>query len=371
MIFWLAFALMTAAAVFSVLWPLAYRRDTASAGSDMAVYRDQLDEIERDIAAGRIGETEAKAARLEVSRRLLAAAERKAEPAVTSESASLFRRRALAVMALVFLPAGAAGLYLSLGSPGLSSAPFAARLDASLEQRSIGSLVAQVEKHLEGNPEDGRGWEVIAPVYLRLGRFADAVKARRNAVNLLGATAERESDLGEALTAAANGVVTAEAKAAFDRAHKLDSTDAKARYFLGLAAEQDGRKEEAAAIWKNLIAGAPEGAPWVAAVREALGRLEPAVASPGPSAEDVAAASQMTAEQRDEMVRGMVARLAERLKNDGSDLDGWMRLVRAYMVIGEREKARAAVADARRALTGDAEKLRRLEDAIKGLGLEG
>jgi cytochrome c-type biogenesis protein CcmH len=106
-------------------------------------------------------------------------------------------------------------------------------------------LIAQVEDHLSSHPDDGRGWEVIAPVYLRLGRFDDAVKARRNALKLSGTTAERESALGEALVFAANGVVTAEAKAAFERAIALDANGVQARYCLDLAAEQDslGRRE--------------------------------------------------------------------------------------------------------------------------------
>jgi cytochrome c-type biogenesis protein CcmH len=371
MTMWLAIALMTAAAVFAVLWPLG-RPARPQAGSDVAVYKDQLEEIERDLAAGRIGQTEAEAARLEVSRRLLAAAEKSAaEPgAAPAGGGSLWRRRAVAVLALTLLPAGTTALYFSLGSPDLPSQPLAARGGGPLEQRSIAGLVAQVEAHLERNPEDGRGWEVLAPVYMRAGRFEEAVKARRNVIRLLGSNAEREADLGEALVGAANGVVTAEARAAFERVQKLDPADARAQYYLGLAAEQDGRREDAATIWRNLLDRAPKDAPWLSLVQAALARVSQGAAR-GPSAEDVAAAGQLTPEQRAEMIRGMVEGLAERLKKDGTDLDGWVRLVRAYMVLGERDKARAAAADARRALAGDAEKLKRLDTSLKGLGVEG
>src|ERR1051325_9277154 len=222
MTLWLVLALMTAAAIFAVLWPLS-RRAPLRSGSDVAVYRDQLDEIERDRAAGLIGEREADAARIEVSRRLLAAADNLApEPAPTGMTA---RRRAAALAALILLPLGAAGLYLSLGSPQLTGQPLEARREQSPEQSSIMELVARVEAHLEQHPEDGRGWEVIGPVYMRLGRYDDAAEARRNALRLLGPTAGREADLGEALTGAANGVVTAEAKQAFDRAIALDPDD--------------------------------------------------------------------------------------------------------------------------------------------------
>jgi cytochrome c-type biogenesis protein CcmH len=383
MTLWFVMALMTAAAIFAVLWPLS-RRAPLSGGSDVAVYRDQLDEIGRDHTAGLIGDREAEAARVEVSRRLLAAADVSAS--APQESAG-WRRRAVALVALFLLPLGAASLYLTLGSPDLPGQPQAARREMPPEQRSIADLVGRVEAHLEANPEDGRGWEVIGPVYMRLGRYDDAVKARRNSLRLLEPTAVREADLGEALTGAANGIVTAEAKAAFDRALVLDPEDFRARYFSGLAAEQDGRPKDAADIWTKLLAGAPEDAAWIGFVRESLLRVDPNASvpqarpnvaspdapkdAPGPSAGDVAAAGQMSPEQRETMVRGMVARLAERLKQDGSDVDGWLRLLRAYMVLGDKEQARASAADARRALEGNADGLRRLDEAIKGLGLEG
>jgi cytochrome c-type biogenesis protein CcmH len=230
-------------------------------------------------------------------------------------------------------------------------------------------MVAQVEAHLEKNPDDGQGWEVIAPVYLRLGRLNDAVKARGNALRLLGPDAERESDLGEALAAAANGIVTADAKAAFERAIKLDAAEFKARYFLGIAAEQDGRREEAADVWRKMLTEAPKGAAWIAQVRESIARVSGKVA-PGPSADDIKAAEGLTPEQRSEMIRGMVSGLAERLKSDGSDVEGWLRLLRAYMVLGDRDKAKEAASDARRALGGDAAKTQRLEAFVKELGLD-
>jgi len=365
MTLWLVFALMTAAAIFAVLWPLG-RRSAARSGSDLAVYRDQLEEIERDRAAGLIPDAEAEAARVEVSRRLIAAADA-AEREGAGKPQALWLRRGTAIVALVLLPLGAAMVYALLGSPLLPGEPLSARVQTP-QDRSIQSLIAQVEAHIERNPNDGRGWEVLAPVYLRLGRYDDAVKARRRSLELNGATAEREADLGEALVAAANSIVTAEAKSAFERALALDPQELKSRFFIGLAAEQDGRRDEAAKVWSGMLAGAPPNAPWVATVREALARV--GVAAPGPNAEDIAAASQMSDTERADMVRGMVARLAERLKQDGNDVEGWLRLVRAYVVLGERDKAHAAANDARRALGDDADK-RRIDDLVKGLGLEG
>jgi cytochrome c-type biogenesis protein CcmH len=346
-------------------------------GSDVAVYQDQLHEIARERQAGQIGEREADAARVEVSRRLLAAdaAAVAVAPAVATGSAPAFawRRRVAALMALIGLPVGAGGLYLALGSPNFADQPLAARVATPGESRSIDALVAQVEKRLESEPDDARGWQVIGPIYLRLGRFEDAVKARRNTLRLLGENAERAADLGEALVAAADGVVTAEAKTVFDRAHGLDPQDPKAQFYLGKSAEQDGKLQEAAAIWRDLLGRAPPGAAWADFVRESLHRVDPKEAAPanGPTSGDVAAVASLPPEQRSDMIRGMVERLAERLKGDGSDLEGWLRLVRAYVVLGEREKALDAAAEARRNLGTDPGKLRRLDELVKGLGLEG
>jgi cytochrome c-type biogenesis protein CcmH len=373
MTLWLLMSLMTAGAILAVLWPLS-RRAPLRSGSDVAVYRDQLDEIERDRAAGLIGEPEAEAARIEVSRRLIAAA----EPVARLPAAgALWRRRAVAAAALTLLPVGAAALYLTLGSPGLPDQPQAARRELSPEHRSIAEMVGRIEDHLAQHPDDGRGWAVLGPVYMRLGRYEDAITARRSALRLLGPSADREADLGEALTGAANGIVTAEARQSFERAVGLDPNDFRARYFLGLAAEQDGRPQEAAEVWRKLLAAAPAEAGWTDFVRQSLARVNPDAAAatqpgaPGPSAADVEAASKLSPDQQTEMVRGMVARLAERLRLDGSDVEGWLRLIRAYMVLGDKDKAREAVDNARRALTGDPDKLRRIDEQAKGLGLEG
>jgi len=394
MILWVVFALMTTAAVVAVLWPLARGVPAERSGGELAVYRDQLAEIERDRAADRIGEAEAEAARLEVSRRLLGAADKtSAEPRAPTDPPA-WRRRVAAMVACVALPLGALALYLAIGSPDLPGEPLQARLKLPPGHNSFAALVSQVEAHLAHNPQDGRGWEVLAPVYMRLGRFDEAVTARRHALRLLGATGAREADLGEALVAESDGVVTEDAKGSFERALALDPTHVKARFFVGLAAEQDGKRDEAAAIWRDLIAKAPAGAPWVDFVQGSLARLEgndaapsavarapsapapprpgtAAQAAPGPSEQDMAAAAELTPQQRGDMIRGMVDRLAERLKRDGTDIDGWLRLVRAYAVLGDRDKARAAASDARRALGSEPDKLRQIDELVKGLGLEG
>jgi cytochrome c-type biogenesis protein CcmH len=371
MILWVIFALMTATAIFAVVWPLGRPPRASAGGSDLAVYKDQLKEIDSDRASGLIREAEAEAARLEISRRLLAAAEPPsgaAPPALPKSE----RRRLAAVVALAVLTLGPLGFYIALGSPNIPGEPAFARITTPQGHESIASLVSQVEAHLAAAPKDGAGWEVLAPVYTRLGRFDDAVQARKKALSLNGATAAREADLGEAETAAANGVVTAEAKAAFERAVGRDPKEAKARYFLGLAAEQDGRNDDAVSIWRSMLAEAPSGAPWVGFVRQALGRVSGAqIATAEPSTADISAAADMSGDARRDMIRGMVARLADRLHDNGADVEGWLRLVRAYVVLGDRTKAKDAAAEAKRALGERPDDIRRIDDLVKGLGLEG
>ncbi|MBS7539402.1 c-type cytochrome biogenesis protein CcmI [Ancylobacter lacus] len=396
MTLWLIFAVMTGAAVLAVLWPL--RTGAALAGADerqadLAVYRDQLDEIERDRSAGLIGAREGEAARTEIARRMLRAAD---EGRGTVATASDRRRRIAAVVALVGVPAIAGGLYVGLGSPDLPGQPLSARLSADPATADIAVLVRRVESHLEANPDDGRGYEVVAPIYYRVGRLEDAVRAWETAIRLLGPSAPRETGLGEAETALAGGVVTADAQKAFERALALDPTSVKANYYLGLGAAQDGRRQDAIDRWSRLVAGAPADAPWLPMVKAALDRLAstdaeapagqppaatppagapPAAAgasappAPGPDAADVANAAAMTPEQRAAMVRGMVERLATRLQANGDDLEGWLRLVRAWNVLGEPEKAKAAAGDARRAFTADPAATQRIDALTQELGL--
>jgi cytochrome c-type biogenesis protein CcmH len=374
MVLWVVFAVMTAAAILAVCWPLQRGRKKTAGGSDLLVYKDQLHEIDRDRASGLIGESEAEAARLEVSRRLLAAANTSAATHAPPQSGLRVarRRRVSIVTAALVLSLGVPGLYVALGSPNVPGEPAFARVQTPEGQQSIAGLVSQVETRLARNPNDGAGWEVIAPVYLRLGRFDDAVQARKRSLLLNGESATRQADLGEAEAAAADGVVTAEARIAFERAVALDPHEPKARYFLGLAAEQDGRAEDAASMWRSLLADAPSGATWTSFVREALARVTGAPArEAGPTASDVAAAANMSEQGRREMISGMVARLADRLHNNGADVDGWLRLVRAYTVLGDRDKAKSAAADAKRALADHPEDLKRIDELVKGLGLEG
>lgn len=377
-----AFALMTALAALAVLWPLSRAHAVkATRDADLAVYRDQLAEIARDAKAGRLPQAEAEAARVEVARRMLAADSAREADAGADDGGRAMRRRAAAVAGLVFVPAMAVVLYAQLGSPGLPGAPLDERLTAAPDRSDVAILVRRVEEHLARNPNDGQGYEILAPVYLRMGRPEDAARAYAEAIRILGPSADRHSARGEALVIASDGLVTADAAKAFADAVALDPDEPRAGYFLGLAAEQDGRGQDAARIWEALLARTPPNAPYRPMLTAALARVGAAVqaprgprvgppapkAAPGPGAADVAAAASMSSQDRNTMIRGMVARLAERLESDPNDLDGWLRLVRAYAVLGEKEKAADALKSARAAFKDNADALGRLDAAEKEL----
>jgi cytochrome c-type biogenesis protein CcmH len=373
MMLWTLFAVMTGLAVLAVLLPLARGRSMRMTATDhdAAVYRDQMAEVDRDLERGVITAAEAQAARTEVARRLLAASER-AESTKAQAGNGTWRRRAAAVGALVFVPAVTLALYLAVGSPHLPAQPLAARLGAPAEQQDVAMLVRRIEGHLALNPDDGRGWDVLAPVYARLQRPRDAQIAFANAIRLLGSTAERQGGLGEALVGLAGGVVTAEAKQAFRAALAHDPRDPRARFYVARAAAQDGNTAEAVAELNRILADAPPDAPWAAFMRSEIARLSPSLAPPrsGPTADDVAASRDMSPDDRVAMVRGMVARLAERLRENGDDPEGWLRLVRAYAVMGEPARAREAAAEARRALAHRPDAVVAVNALLRELGLD-
>jgi cytochrome c-type biogenesis protein CcmH len=269
MLFWMMMAAMTGAAVLAVLWPLSRGHRVASSAREaaLAVYRDQLAEIERDRRRGVLADTEAEAARIEVSRRLLAADAARdgaAAPGATG------RRRTAALMSLAGIPLLALIIYGAVGSPQLQDARIDEKSGKGVE---LAAIVRSIEGALDKNPGDGRGWEVLVPYYLSVGRNEDALKAQQNALRLLGPTAEREATLGETLVAVANGVVTPEARAAFDRAVGLNASSPKALFFLGLAALQSEKREEARLNWQRVLQiGSPDDR-WVTFARYQLDQL--------------------------------------------------------------------------------------------------
>ncbi len=355
---------MTAAAIVAVLRPLGRRRTGGVDGHEMALYRDQLAEVERDLERGVIEPAEAESARVEVSRRLLAAAD--AQEKSAGAGRQVLSRKAVAGAIVVAVPVLSLVIYLGLGSPGLPDQPFAARMAAPVSQLPIDALVLRVEEHLKADPKDLRGWEVLGPAYIRQQRYQDAANAWDQAIALGGETALRLAARGEAEVFAANGVVVPTAREDFTKAVALDPHEPRAQYYLGIAEIEDGKKGAAIARWKALIASAPQDAPWRPSIEGELARLENPNA-PGPDASQIGAAADMSPEARQKMIEGMVGGLAARLDKAPNDIDGWLRLIRAYGVLGKKPEAEAALAKARKTFAGDAAATARLDDAENSL----
>jgi cytochrome c-type biogenesis protein CcmH len=373
-----AAALLTAVTLGLLLLPLFRGRGRTGgtrAQFDLHVYRDQLAEVDRDARRNLLDREEAEAARAEVKRRMLAALA--ALEAHEALGAPPLRRqgpaRVATAIALV-LPTAATLLYLTLGSPDSPDQPLAARgaeqmaavVRGEEQAGSLEQVVAQLAKKMEGRPDDVRGWLLLGRAYMTLDRFPDAVGALRRAWQLAPDQPDVAGALAEARIAAAGGRVDDEARAALQRVLASDPMSPQARFLLALDRAQQGDLRAAVQGWADLLAVSPADAPWLPVVREHLQRaaqqagIDPAAIqpssearelaaesvtpAPGPSAEDVVAASDMIPEDRAQMIRGMVERLAGRLHDNPDDLEGWRRLARAYQVLGEPDKVREAQA---------------------------
>ncbi|WP_052161682.1 c-type cytochrome biogenesis protein CcmI [Hoeflea sp. BAL378] len=376
MLFWVIAAIMTAAATLALLGPVARARRSAAEAPeshDVEVYRDQLAEIDRDLADGLVDSAQAEVARTEISRRLLTAA-RKIEAADADSAAadnSRLRRAAVVAVAL-FMPVAAVTAYVELGRPDLPQLPLSARLQAEPQSTDISMLIAKAEQHLAENPNDGRGWDVLGPIYMRIGRFEDAAAAFQRAISILGPSPSRQAGLGEALFSAAGGIVTEEASLAFQTARELDSTDPRPRFYLAIALAQSGKTSEARAAFAGMLESAPEGAPWIPAVQSQIAALQtdPSVDAPrNPSATDIAAAQNMSPEDRQAMIGSMIESLAAKLAEKPDNIEGWLRLVRSYVVSGSRDKAQVALDRAFAVFTPSGAENRALNALANELGL--
>jgi len=369
---WVVLAGMTGLAALAAAWPLIRgARSGASVPADAAFYKAQLGEIERDVARGFLPPDEAAGARVEAARRLIAASAETADGAV-ADAPGLRRRWAIAIV--VAAPIVAVALYADLGRPDLPDSPLAERKVDSRGMSGVEAALAHVEQQLAANPDNGPAWSLVAPVYMKLGRFDDAVGAYKQALRLNGENAAMRADYGEAMVGAASGIVTADARAAFDKALAEQPGLPSARFYLGLAAEQDGDLQKAIAIYRALLGDAPPRAVWTPALQARLAALTGAGAAPAHDdatpAQDDAAPAQGDAQQA-AMIRGMVERLATRLATSGGGADEWLRLIRAYTVLHETDKAKDALTSARKALAGDAQAGQQLDALARDLGIGG
>ncbi len=419
MTLWIILTLMVAIAATVLTIPLVRRHEARADArtATLAVLRDQLVDVDVQLAAGAIPPADAEGLRVEIKRRMLAAGHipEEARAALASRTLS---GMAIGLAALVALAGGA--LYATMGKPGLAgtsvpiapgAAPPAGGAPADAQGAGeIAALVAGLEKKVAANADDPEGWRMLGWSYFQMQRFDDSARAYGKAVALDPDGTGFQSAYGEALVQAANGSVTPAAAEAFAKAKAQDGADARARYFLGVKKQQDGDAKGALDDWITLLGESATDAPWVPQLRGVIeqtaleakidvsARLAalrpptsggasvaappmpglagaaasaPAGVMPGPSSEQVANAAAMTAGDRQAMIRGMVDGLAKKLQANPRDEAGWLRLMRARSVLGDNAAATKARNDALAAFAGDGAAQSRIRAAATEIGIAG
>ncbi len=418
MLIWIVFAVLTAASLVAILWPLASARAlphtvpgagrTVPGGTraayDLSVYRDQLNELERDEAAGLFAGSDAVAARNELARRMLEAQKRQ-ETASSDETSQAGLPKATALAAAIGIPAVALGVYLVTGSPELPDVPRTERLARAVENNDVPALIVRTEAILAKNPNDLRGWVALAITKRGLRDYAGAAQDFKRASALAPDDAGLLTEFAEMTVLANGGQVNDTARSAFTRSlaltarelagleadlaqatakndegrknnltqeiTRLRTAHAKIRFYHALADAQQGKNRQALAAFEAILADAPAKAPWRAAVERQITRLKTPgnAVAPALSRDQVRASADMTPEERKEMIRSMVERLDGKLAENGADIDGWLRLANARMVLGEKAKAEAALTRAAEHFKNDSEALSRIANARERLGL--
>ncbi|WP_425375956.1 c-type cytochrome biogenesis protein CcmI [Rhizobium leguminosarum] len=378
MLFWILVAALTAALAVILLYPLlrgAKAADNIRAG-EAAVYRDQLRELDRDLDGGLITSEEADYARAEIGRRLIAVSAD--EPAETPKPAR--HHRFTEAFVLLVLPVLGLCLYLTTGRPDLPSQPLEARLENP--GNDVAVMITKAERHLAEKPDDGKGWDVLAPIYFRTMRVSDAQVAYRNAIRLLGPSPVRLDGLAETLMAVSDGVVTEEARQVLEQSLTLQPDNPRARFYIALSMEQAGRPDEARQAFEALAKQSPSDAPWLPLVNQHIAmnggapagtdKVVPGAnpAAPGnPTQQDVAAAENMSAGDRQQMIRGMVESLDAKLSEDPNNFEGWVRLVRSYAVLNDKDRAAGALKRGLAAFPPPGEEGRQLLALARELGI--
>ena len=377
--------LLLAVAVACLLWPFWSSSEIPNRTAyDLSVYKDQLSEVDRDLARGLILPDQAEAARVEIRRRMLRAAGTDRQKVAPVHAGPRWQL----VVAASAIPVVALATYLTLGRPNMPSQPFATRppQQAQAEQADVAQMVASLEERMAREPGDLNGWLLLGRSRTVLGQLDRAIEAYRRARDLAPDDDRARVGMADAMTAAAGGVVTPDARILFEQslaaAGSEQAADPGVIFYLGLADAQAGQLTAAIDRWNGLLARAPADAPWrdqlIESIRMAAAQsgteppplpqaaAPPARAStaPGPNAADVQAMAALSPEERDQRIRGMVEGLDARLKDDPNDLDGWLRLGRARTVLGEKDKAAAAFEQASRIRPNDPQILADLGDAL-------
>lgn len=360
---WIALVALASIATLFMLLPLRAGAATTSdrVEGSISILADQLRELEVDAERGLITPDEARAAQVEIKRRLLTL-HRRGAPANADPSGQ--KGRWIVWLTALLVPLAAGALYTQLGSPEVPSVAYADRQAERDEQTRITELTQRLTERLESDPQGGpvEGWMLLAQTYMRMGRHADAASAVAKVVDRPDATSATLSLYAEALVAADDGIVTPKARDAIRAALKLDPSSPAATFYEAIALSQAGESAQAHDLLVSRLNAAGRPEPWmeifiaqanrigaqIGRVTLSLADFAPmtAGAAPGPSESDVAAAAEMNEADRAAFIRSMVERLAERLVDAPDDLDGWMRLGNAYRVLGETDSARDAYANA-------------------------
>jgi|TARA_R110002072_G_scaffold124947_1_gene260565 cytochrome c-type biogenesis protein CcmH len=385
-LFWIIAAALAASVALGLLVPLFRRGDANQdkAGAQaLRVYQDQLRELDKDLEQGRLNESEASAAKREVQRRLLTADRQSEETAKvgTSRSSAIWG----AAMVLLLLPSISLGLYLFYGSPGLPSQPLAERTAELNDRQDMLNLVDQLREKMKTNPDDPQGWFLLGRSYMTMQLYSEAADAFTKAAELENSPV-LWSSAGEALAYGAGGNIPPAGMKAFNKALAIDPQEPRALFYQALSYYQAGDAKRALQAWASLARMSPASAPWRPSVMGQIERTaselgtdmasldlgpapEPSGAG-GPSAEDVAKAAEMSPEEQKAFVLSMVERLQTRLEESPDDLDGWLRLVRAQLVLGDKAEALAALKQAAPLVTelpADSPRRRAVEEGIKRL----
>ena len=391
---------LAVAAIFLLALRRARAEIAAAADFDLKVYRDQLTEIDRDLARGTLTSDEADRLRTEVSRRLLDA-DRHSQSATRHASTGGIAVAALVIMALI---GSSYWVYLRLGAPGYPDLPLATRLAMSDEMRAnrpsqavmeqeaaasrpapiapeaeFAALMEQLRQAVADRPDDARGLELLASNEARLGNLSAAREAMENLLRVKGetATAEDHAALAELMIMAAGGLVSPEAEATLARALTLDAGNGTARYYYGLMAAQVGRFDRTFALWRPLLDEGPAEAPWIAPIRAQIEdvaaragiRFTLPGTTRGPDGAAIAAAEEMSPEDRQAMIEGMVAQLGERLATEGGTVEDWARLISSLSVLGRMDQAAEIYAEALMRFEGSPSQQSFLREAALNAGL--
>lgn len=372
--------------------------DAAPTGAeDLIIYRDQLAEVDRDLARGVLPPEEAGRLRIEVQRRILEAG--RSQPDAPNRKAS---HPALAGSAVVLAVILSGVIYLSLGAPGYPDLPIAERiansdaeyqnrpsqdtLEAALPAFTLPSdvdkitldIVEQLRAAVAKNPEALQGQIYLAQQEANLGNYSAARFAQDAVIRLKGAQANADdyANLGVIMVYAAQGIVSPQAEAAFTEALTRTPTHPAARFYLGLMAAQVGRPDKTFPLWKALLDEGPDTAPWIPEITQNLQQIADAAGiryqAPqvkGPTTGDMADAAQMSAEDRQTMIEGMVGGLEGRLLADGGPIEDWIKLINALGVLNAPDRAKAAYAKAQADFAGQPGELSALKAAATAAGI--